>query len=183
MVERAPLVVSLWMDDAAWARLDTMRRDHFPAERNVLPAHLTLFHALPAERLAEVDAALRDVCGSRGALPLEAAGPMRLGKGVAVRVEGNGLAKVRTELAERFVGAFGEEMTGQDRGGSRGKFRGHVTVQNKVTPGEAAALYGRLRAGWEPFPVTGEGLALWRYRGGPWELVKRHRFGGVRVVG
>ena len=38
--------------DLAW--LDKLRQAHYPAERNHLPAHLTMFHALPpsAEREA-----------------------------------------------------------------------------------------------------------------------------------
>ena len=164
------MIVTLWMDDAAAARLDGLRRRYFPAERNVLAAHLTLFHALPGERSAEVGREVRRLCGERGPLKLRASGLISLGKGVAVRVEGAGLKGVRRELAERFEGV----LTAQDRGG----FRPHVTIQNKVAPERARGLLAELRDGWESFEVGGEGLEVWRYDGGPWEAVARYAFAG-----
>ena len=47
-----PLVVTLALDDDAQARLDALRRTHFPSDRNVVPAHVSLFHALPGEHRA-----------------------------------------------------------------------------------------------------------------------------------
>ncbi|MGK3899645.1 hypothetical protein ABI062_15425, partial [Enterococcus faecium] len=43
----APIIVSALFGDRDFAWLDGLRRAHFPPERNVLPAHLTLFHHLP----------------------------------------------------------------------------------------------------------------------------------------
>jgi hypothetical protein len=54
--------------------------------------------------------------------------------------------------------------------------RPHVTVQNKVAPDAARALHAALSADFVPYAVQAVGLALWRYRGGPWEPVSRHRF-------
>jgi hypothetical protein len=50
----APIIITatLGPEDLAWA--DGLRRAHFPADRNVLPAHLTLFHHLPPSLLPEV---------------------------------------------------------------------------------------------------------------------------------
>ncbi len=59
----------------------------------------------------------------------------------------------------------------------RGKNELHVTVQNKVDPAAARALQARLAAVFEPETVVGTGLALWRYRGGPWEPVRTFPFG------
>jgi hypothetical protein len=53
-----------------------------------------------------------------------------------------------------------------------------VTVQNKVPPRDANALLRQLQATFQPFEVRAEGLLLWRYRGGPWEPVRRFVFGG-----
>jgi hypothetical protein len=52
-----------------------------------------------------------------------------------------------------------------------------VTVQNKVKPAEAKALHAELAATWGPVTGTGDGLLLWRYLGGPWELLERVPFG------
>ena len=42
-------------------------------------------------------------------------------------------------------------------------------MQNKVEPAAARALLAELGAGFVPWDARGEGLLLWRYRGGPWE--------------
>ena len=42
--------------DFSW--LEHLRRSHYPAERNQVPAHLTMFHALPPSAEAEVRARL-----------------------------------------------------------------------------------------------------------------------------
>jgi hypothetical protein len=51
-----------------------------------------------------------------------------------------------------------------------------VTVQNKVAPDIARALHARLSAEFVAYDVRAIGLAVWRYRGGPWEPVSRHLF-------
>lgn len=45
-----PLIVTLALDEQAQARFDALRSRHFPPDRNVLDAHVTLFHALPGEQ-------------------------------------------------------------------------------------------------------------------------------------
>jgi hypothetical protein len=51
-----------------------------------------------------------------------------------------------------------------------------VTVQNKVGPPVARALYERLGADFRPWSAGARGLGLWRYLGGPWEPVAEHLF-------
>jgi hypothetical protein len=45
-----PLIVTLLLDPEAQERSDRLRSAHFPAERNHVAAHVTLFHALPDEQ-------------------------------------------------------------------------------------------------------------------------------------
>ena len=66
----APLILSLRLDAASFARLDALRRAHFPAERNHLAAHLTLFHALPGGAEAEVAANLSALAAGTPPMPL-----------------------------------------------------------------------------------------------------------------
>ena len=159
MDDERPLIVSLKLDAAAFARLDGLRRAHFPPALNRLSAHLTLFHHLPGERLADACADLAAVA-ARAPLRLRVSGLRSLGRGVALDVEGSGLMEVRRELARRWAPHLGA----QDRQG----FRPHVTIQNKVDPAEARALRDRLADGFAPWEATGEALQLWRYLGGPW---------------
>src|SRR5262245_10736097 len=46
------LTAELDADSFAW--LDSLRRNHFSPERNLLPAHLTLFHRLSSAQMASL---------------------------------------------------------------------------------------------------------------------------------
>ncbi len=54
MDNTAPLILTLQLDERSFAFFDEQRRRYFPKERNFIPAHLTLFHALPGEQLAAI---------------------------------------------------------------------------------------------------------------------------------
>ncbi|KEQ52693.1 2'-5' RNA ligase family protein [Sphingobium chlorophenolicum] len=165
----APIIVTALLGAADFGWADGLRRAHFPEERNLVPAHVTLFHHLPPSVLEEVAARLKRLCaGSPPAARL--AEVMLLGRGVAYRVESPGLMAMREELVEAFAGL----LTPQDQG--RPRF--HITVQNKVDPAEAKALAAELRRGFGPRPLAIAGLAAWHYRGGPWELAMKASFRG-----
>jgi hypothetical protein len=154
--------------DLAW--LDRLRRMHYPPERNQLPAHLTIFHALPPSAEAEVRSMLaRMASGVRPRAWVE--GLIDLGGGVAYRVVSSDLDRIRNEIADHFHGLLGA----QDAGG----WRPHVTIQNKVTPKVARALIAELQREFSPRPLTISGLGLHRYLGGPWEKLAVYRFRGV----
>jgi len=57
------LIVAAEFAPADFAWLDRLRRAHFPPERNLLPAHLTLFHALPPSAEAELKRRLARLAG------------------------------------------------------------------------------------------------------------------------
>lgn len=156
----APLIVTAVLDAQAQATFDALRERHFPPQRNHLAAHVTLFHALPGEHEQTVSADLAEVAG-KASYDAEVAGLRLLGRGVAYELRSVPLTAARAELARRW----GAWLTPQDRQG----FRPHVTVQNKVAPDIARGLHAGLVADFQPFLVRVEGLALWHYRGGPWE--------------
>lgn len=155
-----PLVLTLALDPVAQDRFDALRRAHFPAERNHLQAHVTLFHALPGQQLPQVGQDLADVA-RRPAYDVEVVRVRSLGRGVAYDLRSPDLAAQRTELARRWQ----PWLTPQDARAHAP----HVTVQNRVEPAVARALLARLQADFAPYAVRGTGLALWRYLGGPWE--------------
>lgn len=159
----APIILTLQFDPASDALFQDLRRRHFPPAINFIGAHLTLFHALPG---GELQAILREVgATARETAPFRVAvaGPMRLGRGVALRIESKKLTSIRQRLAARFR----DWLSPQDRE----KFRPHVTVQNKVAPHVAAALLDHLAATLPAFEAIAEGIQLWRYEGGPWAPV------------
>ena len=162
-----PIIVTALFGKEDFARLDTLRRAHFPPERNQVPAHLTLFHHLPPEVAPELKRRLAEAVAAP-APQAWLAGTIDLGRGVALRVESPGLAAIRAELAEAFAGL----LVPQDRAG----WRPHVTIQNKVAPAEARALRAMIDAGFERRALAIAGLHSWYYRGGPWEALSRHMF-------
>jgi hypothetical protein len=162
-----PLIVTAEFADADFAWLDGLRRAHFPPERNQVPAHLTLFHALPPFAEAEVRSRLRELT-RRAAPKARIEGLMDLGGGVAFRVASPDLDRVREELGSGMHGL----LTAQDNMG----WRPHVTIQNKVAPRVARALIETLESGFTPRPLGISGLALQRYLGGPWEALQRYPF-------
>ncbi len=167
--DAAPIIVSALLAPGDFDFFNRLRRAHFPPERNVLDAHLTLFHHLPPGAAPEIARALAQE--TRGVSPPRAlaSGVISLGRGVAFRILSAELDAVRGRLAARFAG----QLTPQDAV----PWRAHITVQNKVAPEAARALRAALAADFSPRPVALSGLAAWWYRGGPWELLARHRFG------
>lgn len=161
MTER-PLIVSLSFDEATFERLDALRRAHFPPERNVLAAHLTLFHHLPGEEVSRVIERIGEVA-NRSAFEITFARLRFLGRGVAIDVDSTELVDLRAKMAASFRGV----LTRQDAQG----FRPHVTIQNKVEPAVARALFEGMSADFTPWCGTACGLAVWTYLGGPWSPV------------
>ena len=153
--------------DLAW--LTQLRQAHYPAERNQLPAHLTMFHALPPSAEGEARTLLSRMAAEA---PPRASieGLIDLGGGVAFRIVSIGLDRVRRELAESFHGL----LSAQDSGG----WRPHITIQNKVSVREARAVLLRLAAEFRPRSLAISGLGMHRYLGGPWEQLAVYAFRG-----
>jgi 2'-5' RNA ligase len=164
----APLILTLQLDERSFAFFDEQRRRYFPPERNFIPAHLTLFHALPGEQLAKVEQDIKACASNRKAFGLDVTGVRSLGRGVAYALSSRELAEMRRHLAL----TWNDWLKPQDRQ----NHNPHMTVQNKVDTTQARALLEDLRESFEPFQVTGVALDLWWYRGGPWEKVRSFRF-------
>ena len=168
MAPSDPIIVTALFGDRDFARLDGLRRRHFPPDRNHVPAHLTLFHHLPAMLAEEVVALLNTMVRTHPRPQARISGAMSLGSGVALRVESDALAAIRFDMSERFHGM----LAAQDQQG----WRAHVTIQNKVRAAEAKLLYAALAEDFMPCPLMIAGLAAWWYRGGPWEKLGEARF-------
>jgi len=153
--------------DLAW--LDQLRCAYYPAERNQLPAHLTMFYAMPPSAEGEVRATLSRLA-SESPPRASIEGLMDLGGGVAFRVASEDLDRLRRELAQSFQGL----LSAQDSGG----WRPHITIQNKVAPKFARALKAQLERDFRPRSLAISGLGLHRYLGGPWENLASYAFRG-----
>jgi hypothetical protein len=169
-MRREPIIMTASMGaaDQAWA--NALRRAHFPPERNVLDAHITLFHHLPGMYEAEIVARVKALAAEFSAPDAQLSELMNLGGGVAYRVHSPALLAIREMMSEGLHGL----LTAQDQG----RPRLHITVQNKVEPAVAKALLANLAQTFVPRPLAITGLALHRYLGGPWQHIGDWKFRG-----
>lgn len=169
MAAGAPIIVTALFGDGDNGWLQELRRAHYPAERNRVPAHLTLFRLLPPSLERELIQRLARYAPAP-APRAEIAGILDLGDGTALRVESEELEDIRHDLALAFHGL----LMPQDQA----PWRPHVTIQGKVEPREARRLQQQLRGAFERRPLAIKGLAAWRYLGGPWAPIRTVAFRG-----
>lgn len=159
-----PLILTARPDPASATRFEALRRAHYPAALNRVPAHISLFHHLPGSEYDAVVERLKLAARHHPAPAVEVAGLRLLGRGVALTLHGDGLAALREDLAE----AWRPLLIPQDRKG----WRGHVTIQNKVEPAVARATLAALTATFESWTCRIAGIDVWRYLDGPWQHLK-----------
>lgn len=162
------LILTLQLDPESFGVFDQLRQQHFPPERNFLPAHITLFHALPRDEEDSIRQTLQRLCAATSVLPLTFPNLRFLGQGVAVEIDCPPLVHLHRQLQEGWQAW----LTRQDQQ----RYRPHITIQNKVTGAGARALYDDLNRNWRSFHGQGEGLLLWYYQGGPWGLAGEFPF-------
>jgi hypothetical protein len=97
----ASLVLTLEMDGEAFAALDALRRRYYAPERNLVPAHVTLFYRLPGERAREIRALLTQVASSQRLIEILPGEVRAIESGVAVFFEFR-LAPLRAALADAW---------------------------------------------------------------------------------
>lgn len=76
-----PLVLTLTLDRASQAFLTNLRAKYFPPHRNHLHAHVTLFHAIPAAWIHELDRELTKLCGKAKEWDVGIGEPKKMGRG------------------------------------------------------------------------------------------------------
>jgi hypothetical protein len=158
-------ILTAELDDNSFAWLDGLRREHFPPERNFLPAHLTLFHRLSLTQVAN----LRFLEVPSTPIPLHFDQVIFLGFGVAFRVQSADLERLRYAIQTTMGGG---EFSRQDRQ----PWKPHVTIQNKESAETARALQRKLLSGFSQRAAAVTGLRVWEYLHGPWRLARRIAF-------
>ena len=167
--EGYPLLITAELPPDAFAWADTLRRAHYPPERNRLGAHVTLFHGLPPSAQGEV---IRLLAALGEYPPPEAriAGLMDLGRGTAFAVDSPGMVALHAEMALILRGLIQQK--------DMRPLRLHITVQNKVSRKAARALQVELA---EDIPTRSfqfRGLGLSQWRDELWRLVRLYSFRG-----
>jgi 2'-5' RNA ligase len=159
-----PLLLTLKIDDATQQYFDSLRKQHFPPERNFLDAHLMLFHQLPAHEQQIVDE-IKRIASSTLAFDMLVTGPATIGRGVAYKIESQAMHKL---MQQRWQ----EWLIPQDTH----KVWPHITIQNKVEPTLAQETLKQVSIDFKPILITAQGLMLWEYQGGPWKFVDEWLF-------
>ena len=161
-----PLILTLAMIDSDLNYFNSLRQKHFPAERNFLDAHLTLFHALPNE--PTLINTVKELCETRSIFTIQVKAVVSIGNGVAFKMESLELMQLHKTLQNQWQ-AF---LTNQDKQ----KLWPHITIQNKVPATEANELLATLQKSFMPFSFPAKGLQLWEYLNGPWEFIEAFSF-------
>lgn len=161
-----PLIVTLKIDDSAFEFFNRQRTKYFPEKLNYLDAHLTLFHHLPD--IETIKNELLEIANNQKKIDIKVTDLMKLGRGVAYKLESNELLKLHLNLQKKFE----EFLIPQDKQ----KLRPHITIQNKVTPDQASTLFEFLKKDFDTFNIEGVGFSIWEYLGGPWEKIEDYYF-------
>lgn len=164
----APLILTLKLDQTTFERSNTLRQQHFPPVRNVVPAHVILFHQLPGDRESAISQSLETRCAQTKRFSFALPSLQFFGNGVAINVSSPELMQLHKTLAT----TWDAWLIPQDRQG----YRPHITIQNKVDSKTARQLYEELESQWQSTTGWGEGLLLWHYQKGPWELAREFCF-------
>lgn len=162
-----PHILTARPDTESQSFFDEQRKKYFPSERNLLNAHLTLFHKFPCNPLAEAKLQTLVAMVDKP-MPAKVFEIRNIGYGVAYFIKCLPLETLHHNLGAGFE----NELSGQDRQ----KFQPHITIQNKVHPQEAKKLFVSLTQSFEPFDMTITGLDLWFYLNGPWKHDRYYPF-------
>ncbi|MGB5723643.1 MAG: 2'-5' RNA ligase family protein [Parasphingorhabdus sp.] len=165
-----PIIMTAQMGKAEFAWANSLRKSHYPPERNMVGAHITLFHHLPPQALDEIKARVIELTSSLPNPEAKLSGLIHLGSGVAYRLHAPQLLDLRMEMADRFAGL----LVAQDQQTPRL----HITIQNKVNSREAQNLFERLSAEFEPRSFAIRGIALHYYVDGAWQNIGTWPFRG-----
>ena len=170
MEEEQVYVLTLKTSEEIAQQMQALRQRWFPAHRLKVPAHVTLFHALPESKLPQVEKEILQLTSRTSQFDVSAGRVMRMRKGVMVTLE-NGDWDVRI-LYGRLQTAFIDWLSEQDK-----SCKAHWTIQNKEED------QNRVEAAFEDTRsnATSSGLALglvlWRYgEDGRWTKEKEYPF-------
>jgi 2'-5' RNA ligase len=168
--EEPVYVLTLKTSEEIAQQMQMLRQKWFPADRLKIPAHITLFHALPESQLAQVSSHIDSIALRIKRFEISTGRIVKMKKGVLVNLEAGS-----DEARHIFVSlrtSWWEWLSEQDK-----SFKAHWTVQNKeedqLRVDEAFRDTHRIGAGlgWAT------GLVLWRYeKNGMWTKAKEVEF-------
>ncbi|KAJ4112463.1 hypothetical protein NW768_011625 [Fusarium equiseti] len=169
--ENEPLyVLTLFTDKKHHEYMTALRRQWFPPHLLKVDAHVTLFHALPGSKLAEMKQDISTIAAGAKKFPIvvDEKGIFEMNKGVGINVSTSGscqykAGRIRRELREKWK----DFLSKQD---NREKWNAHYTIMNKQDDQEEIRkCLEYLNDGHAKHDGTVEGLSLWLYDKGRWK--------------
>ncbi|WWC95617.1 hypothetical protein V866_002482 [Kwoniella sp. B9012] len=193
---QSPIILTLRLDKATHKLLTDLRSKYFPPHRNFLTAHVTLFHAIPAHRLNELDDQLNSICSSRTGWDVFFGEPEKMGnRGVYLIVRerpSSTVERIHQQLLtdlKRGIKGDKDKLTNQDLQTMR---KPHVTILNKASNEEQVdTCLKEVKEFFDGLKTDGRkegqhkgravGFELWEYLGGPWKSIKQYSFKGEDI--
>lgn len=179
-------VLTLLTTSKLEATMDALRKQYYAPYLNRLPAHLTLFHALPGSKLVDsVLPTITSVVAKTSPYLIYAANTTRMARGVLVSAHHLSPVNWTKSIHGEMRHAWWEFLSKQDRA----KVQLHWTVMNKMQDvakvGKAAAEIEAMLKEKNARPETQrdvqgsvEGLVLWKYDKGEWRDPRKFLFEG-----
>lgn len=161
-----PLVVTLKIDEPSQLFFDAQRTAHFPAYANYVPAHITLFHKLPAANpvIENGFAAF----AQHQSFELHITDVFLHKTSVGYSIQSAALQLLHAHMQQTFA----PYLIRNDRK----TLTPHITIQNKVTAYKAYKTHALLQADFKPFTAQALGIASWYYVKGYWEKKEEYLF-------
>ena len=166
LAKEIPLVITLKIDEPSQLFFNEKRTAHFPANANYVPAHITLFHKLPAGNPA-IENGLT-VFAKHLAFELNVTDIILQKTSVAYSIQSKTLQQIHAQMQQTFK----PYLIRNDRK----ILTPHITIQNKVTAYKAYKTHALLLADFKPFVVQAIGYTSWYYVKGYWEMKEEYLF-------
>ena len=166
LAKEIPLVITLKIDEPSQLFFDKQRTAHFPAHANYVPAHITLFHKLPANNTA-IENGLT-VFAKHPTFELLITAITLHNTSVAYCIQSETLQQFHAQMQHRLAPYFIRN--------DRKILTPHITIQNKVTAYKAYKTHALLLADFKPFVVQAIGYISWYYVKGYWEMKEEYLF-------
>lgn len=135
--DQASYVLTLLTDPAHNHSMNSLRKTYFPPKLNKIPAHITLFHALPGSKLeSDVLPVIEQMVSRTPLYRIRAINPIRLSHGVGIKVaddidhanDGQRGRNMTRIIHAEFRKKWGTWLSEQDSTPPRF----HYTVMNKI---------------------------------------------------
>jgi 2'-5' RNA ligase superfamily len=172
-------VLTLLLSHTLAGPMEVLRRRHFPVERNKVPAHISVFRALPESRLEQIKSTLTALANSTSPYEICTSRVMRNHSGVAMRMDIPSERKTR-KIWEQLMRQW-RFLSTQDRE----IWRGHWTIMNRVQEWAKIQQAEYELKKLEETKGQVRGLTLWRYEDdGTWTHESDYVFksgGGAHV--